>query len=64
MGAVADLIWRRLPTIQHLNAHVALLYGQEKAVIRGIGSYIDKFGILFVGYYVSTVIFYSVSHLV
>ena len=33
-------------------------------MIKRIGSQIDKFGILFVGYYVSTVILYSVSHLV
>ena len=33
-------------------------------MIKRIGSNIDKFGVLFVGYYVFTVIFYSVSHLV
>ena len=43
---------------------MALVYEQEKAMIKRIGSHIDKFGILFVGYYVSTVIFYSVSNLV
>jgi len=33
-------------------------------MIKRIGSHIDKFGILFVGYYVSKVILYSVSILV
>ena len=33
-------------------------------MIKRIGSHIDKFRILFVGYHVSTVIFYSLSHLV
>ena len=33
-------------------------------MIKGIGSVIDKFGILFVGYYVFAVIFYSVANLV
>ena len=33
-------------------------------MIKGIGSHIDKYGILFVGYYVSTVILHSVSNLV
>ena len=33
-------------------------------MIKGIGSIIDKFGLLFVAYYVSAVIFYSVANLV
>ena len=58
---MADLKFRLFPTIHRSKAHVALVYEQEKAMIKRIGSHIDKFGILFVGYYVSTVIFYSVS---
>lgn len=33
-------------------------------MIKGIGSIIDKLGLLFVSYYVSEVIFYSVANLV
>lgn len=33
-------------------------------MVKGIGSHIDKFGILFVTYYVSAVILYSVANLV
>ena len=63
-GAMADLKFRLFPTIHRSKAHVALVYEQEKVMIKRIGSHIDKFGILFVGYYASTVIFHSVSNLV
>ena len=64
IGVFADLNLTKIPKISRMGTAVVPDFMEEQVMIKGIGSHIDSLGLLILFFYVTRVIYFSVSTIV
>lgn len=64
IGVFADLNLTKIPKISSIGTAVVPDFLKEQVMIKGIGSHIDSVGLFILFFYVTRVIYFSVSTIV